>query len=99
MNEYTKIDIFVNLTTQIDFVASEKVLLGSIQQAVFTQPGMAGSIYLISELFQVNHCAYKDLLCLYMGGAQKEKKKSTTHLLVMVSPYCPTQGKKEASAF
>lgn len=46
-----KLILQVSLTTQIDFVASEQVFLDVIQQAVLTQPGMAGSIYLISELF------------------------------------------------
>jgi len=81
----------VYLLTQGDSVASEQALLDVIPQAVFTQPGMAGSIYLISELFWVNHCAYKDLLCLYVDGTQK--KKNPTDLLVMISPHFPICGK------
>lgn len=81
----------------MDSVASEQALLDAIPQAVFTHPGMAGSIYLISKLFWVNHCAHKTCFGLYMGGAQN--KISATDFISHGQFPLSKLGKMEASAF
>lgn len=81
----------------MDSVASEQALLDAILQAVFTHPGKPGSVYPISELFWVNHCAHKDLLCLYTGGVQN--KISATDFISHSQFPLSNLGKMEASTF